>query len=76
MEDFKESARDLRIIFTKAWSAQVDGVRLFERMNQLSRSIALRYREGRIVLCIPKRKKQLELSIAALGESLQMGHPV
>ena len=76
VEDFKESARDLRIIFTKAWSAQVDGVRLFERMNQLSRSIALRYREGRIVLCIPKGKKQLELSIAALGESLQMGHPV
>ena len=27
VEDFKESARDLRIIFTKAWSAQVDGVR-------------------------------------------------
>ena len=76
VEDFKESARDLRIIFTKAWSAQVDGVRLFERMNQLSRSIALCYREGRIVLCIPKGKKQLELSIAALGESLQMGHPV
>ena len=76
VEDFKESARDLRIIFTKAWSAQVDGVRLFERMNQLSRSIALRYREGRIVLCIPKGKKQLELSIAALGESLQMGDPV
>ncbi len=72
VEDFKETARDLRIIFTKEWSSQVDGVRLFERMNQLSRSIALRYREGRIILSIPKGKKQLELSIAALTESLQM----
>lgn len=76
VEDFKETSRDLRIIFTKEWSAQVDGVHLFERMNQISRSIALRYREGRIILSIPKSKKQLELSIAALSESLQISQNV
>ncbi len=72
VENFQENARDLRITFTKGWSSQIDGVRLFERMNQLSRSIALRYREGRIQLSIPKGKKQLELSIAALNESLRL----
>ena len=76
VEDFKETARDLKIIFTKEWSSQIDGVRLFERMNQLSRSIALRYRDGRIILSIPKGKKQLELSVAALTESLQIGQSV
>ena len=69
VDDIKDTQRDLRIIFTKAWSSQIDGVRLFEQMNKLSRSIALRYREGRVILSIPKSKKQLELSILALMAS-------
>ena len=75
VDDIKDTQRDLRIIFTKAWSSQIDGVRLFEQMNKLSRSIALRYREGRVILSIPKSKKQLELSILALMASKKISQP-
>lgn len=66
VEDVSETQRDLRIVFTREWSAQIDGVKLFEEMNRLSRSIQLRYREEKIILSIPRSKKQLALSIAVL----------
>ena len=70
-EEFKETPRELRIIFTKEWSDHVDGVKLFERMNQSSRLIRLNYKEGRVSLSIPKSRRQLEISIEALMESAQ-----
>ena len=63
VEDFKETPRELRIIFTKEWSDHVDGVKLFERMNQISRLIRLGYAEGKVSLIIPKSRRQLEISI-------------
>ena len=71
VEDFKETPRELRIIFTKEWSDHVDGVKLFERMNQISRLIRLGYAEGKVSLIIPKSRRQLEISIEALMESAQ-----
>ena len=71
VEEFKETPRELRIIFTKEWSDHVDGVKLFERMNQISRLIRLNYKEGRVSLSIPKSRRQLEISIEALMESAQ-----
>ena len=71
VEEFKETPRELRIIFTKEWSDHVDGVKLFERMNQISRLIRLNYKEGRVSLSIPKSRRQREISIEALMESAQ-----
>ena len=71
VEDFKETPRELRIIFTKEWSDHVDGVKLFERMNQISRLIRLGYAEGKVSLIIPKSRRQLDISIEALMESAQ-----
>ena len=45
------------------------GVKLFERMNQISRLIRLGYAEGKVSLIIPKSRRQLEISIEALMES-------
>ena len=67
----RRAPRELRIIFTKEWSDHVDGVKLFERMNQISRLIRLGYAEGKVSLIIPKSRRQLEISIEALMESAQ-----
>ena len=49
----------------------MDGVKLFERMNQISRLIRLGYAEGKVSLIIPKSRRQLEISIEALMKSAQ-----
>lgn len=66
VEDFKELPQQLRVEFTREWSDEVDGVKLFEMMTTLCRDALLRYANHRIVLLLPKQKNWLALVIEVL----------
>jgi transcription-repair coupling factor (superfamily II helicase) len=40
--------------FTKAWSDQIDGVKLFETVSKISPQLQLKYTGGQIELHLPK----------------------
>ena len=48
VENFIESKQFVEVEFTKQWSSQADGVKLFERALTLSPDIRLRYEKEKI----------------------------
>ena len=63
---FQENERNILLEFDEAWSAQVDGVALFERMTTISRDIKIRYAEKRIKMNLTKTKEWLSVVIEIL----------
>ena len=52
----EELEKECRLILSPRFSQKVDGVRLFEKVMELSAGIRLRYTKNRITFLIPKRK--------------------
>lgn len=63
IDNFKDHAQDVEIIFTKEWSDQIDGVKLFEKTTTLSTDIKIRYQQQKISARIPKSKNYLTLLV-------------
>lgn len=59
MEEYKEIKGNAEVTFSQEFSASLDGVRLFELYSELSKDIALRYRNNRITASIPMGKNTL-----------------
>ncbi|MFV0480227.1 MAG: transcription-repair coupling factor [Anaerorhabdus sp.] len=55
--------KQYELIFSEEFSNQLDGIKLFEMINQLSKEITLKYQQGEIKLTVPKRKDALEMMI-------------
>ncbi len=55
-EALEELEKECRLILSPRFSQKVDGVRLFEKVMELSAGIRLRYTKNRITFLIPKRK--------------------
>ena len=72
VESFKETPKQIEIIFTSAWSNQIDGVKLFEMMTAISRDIMIRYADKKIIMRIPKVKDWLLIVIEILEQSANM----
>ncbi len=72
IEKFKEVKGALEITFTKEWSSEVDGVALFECFTSISRDIALKYMQGRIIATVPKINDRLFVAIEMLERSTRL----
>ena len=69
IDSFRDVKNMMEIVFTKDFSDHVDGVKLFEAFNRISKDIQLRYVQGKIIARIPKKGNELEYAIQILDES-------
>ena len=65
-EKFTESDKDYRLVLSAEYSQQVDGVRLFEALNNLSMDIRLRYNNSKITIVFLKKKNWLPVVTRAM----------
>lgn len=72
VENFTEGKQFVEVEFTKQWSSQVDGVKLFERALTLSPDIKLRYEKEKIYVRIPKSKNYLSLLVQFVEQAINM----
>jgi transcription-repair coupling factor (superfamily II helicase) len=54
VDSAKEHKHQMTLRFTKAWSDQIDGVKLFETVSAISPNVQLKYTLGQIELHLPK----------------------
>ncbi len=69
VDAFMQAKKGVSVIFSEAFSNQVDGVALFERATTLSVDIKISYKERKIQVFIPKSKHYLKLMIQFISES-------
>ena len=53
IESFKERAKSADVVFTEAYSQNVDGIKLFEIVSRVSTAIKIRYKQQKITLSVP-----------------------
>lgn len=68
IEGFDENDKMIKIKCTRHYSQYVDGTKLFEAMNNVSREIMLRFQAGTISVNLPKRARWLNTLIKMLEE--------
>lgn len=59
---FKEIKHQVQLVFAPEWSSKVDGVKMFEIISFLSKTVQLKYTAGSIVVFIPKEEDWLILA--------------
>ena len=64
----KKNNKENVIVLSEQYSNQVDGVKLFEIVSNISQDISLKYRQRKIYLSYPKRKNYLNLIIKTIQE--------
>lgn len=69
VETFKETPVNTTIELTKDYSDHMDGVRLFELLNAISKNISLSYKHQQIIIIVPTSKNQLDVLIKVLRGS-------
>lgn len=69
VEFFKDTPNAFLIKFQEAFSNVVDGIKLFEVYNKISKDITLSYANNHINVKIPKGKNSLDTVIRVLNES-------
>lgn len=67
VETYREHNLGLDITLTSAMSDTIDGLKLFELMNQINRSIKIKYANNKITLTIPKNAQMLNQAIHILN---------
>lgn len=69
VESFKENQKEVELVFTKEYSDQLDGVKLFEIITTISREIVVRYAQGTMKFKVPKRANWLAQVIEIIERS-------
>ncbi len=69
VEDFKEFPQQIKLVFTQAWSNQIDGVKLFEMMTTICREAQIRYAHQKITMTMPKNRNWLAVVIEILEQT-------
>ena len=72
VDSFRDVKNQMEIIFSKAFSDHIDGVKLFETFTTISKDIQLRYVQGRIIVRLPKKGNELALAIEVLDQSKKL----
>lgn len=67
IESFKEREKEVVLTYTNEFSDQVDGIKLFETINEIDPAIKLKYLKGTIRVIIPKQANWLDLTITVLN---------
>lgn len=74
-EPYVQSYREVRgqgeITFSPLFSQQVDGVRLFQIFNDISKDIRLRYANGTIIAALPKTKDMLSMTLEVIERAME-----
>lgn len=68
--DFKQTNKQMTIIFTKKWSDNVDGIKLFEIANEISKDLKISYKDSQIHVSIVKDNKCLEIMLQFISKVL------
>ncbi|MDF9825734.1 transcription-repair coupling factor (superfamily II helicase) [Breznakia sp. PF5-3] len=68
VESFKENEKDVRVIFTKAWSDEIDGVKLFEMATTISKDLKIKYTNQKISVSLKKIKDYLDIIIEFIAQ--------
>ena len=69
VESYKEDKSKATITFTKEYSHNIDGVKLFEYCNNLSKVINLTFNNQKIAVSVPLSKKNYEYLIEIVNNS-------
>ena len=56
IDSFRDVKNQMEIVFSKAFSDHIDGVKLFETFTTISKDIQLRYVQGKIIVRLPKKE--------------------
>ncbi len=72
IDSFRDVKNQMEIIFSKAFSDHIDGVKLFETFTTISKDIQLRYAQGKIIVRLPKKGNELALAIEVLDQSKKL----
>ena len=72
VNSFRDVKNQMEIVFSKAFSDHIDGVKLFETFTTISKDIQLRYVQGRIIVRLPKKGNELALAIEVLDQSKKL----
>ncbi|MFV0381579.1 MAG: transcription-repair coupling factor [Breznakia sp.] len=72
VETIKEVKKTLQVIFTKQWSMQTDGIKLFALATTLSKDLQIRYTNQQISATMPKTKDFLNVMSEFINVSLQL----
>lgn len=72
IEDFKEYPQEIRLVFSEAWSNQINGVKLFEMMTTVCKDAKIHYSMKKITMNIPKVADWLVLLIEILERTQHM----
>ena len=74
VQSFKEMKQEMEIEFTKEWSDQIDGVKLFEKATTLSTDIKIRYNNQKIYAKLPKGSNALLLLIEFISMTSKLAN--
>jgi transcription-repair coupling factor (superfamily II helicase) len=66
VDSYKDLDGKGELTFSTLYSQKVDGVKLFEILNGISKDLKLSFRNGRIRVEIPRMKNQLEVTLEIL----------
>ena len=66
VDQFREVRGQNEIIFTKAFSSQLDGVKLFELLTTVSKDLVVKYINEKIQIQLPKTNDSLMMAIEVL----------
>ena len=72
INSFRDVKNQMEIVFSKAFSDHIDGVKLFETFTTISKDIQLRYVQGKIIVRLPKKGNELALAIEVLDQSKKL----
>ena len=72
IDSFRDVKNQMEIVFSKAFSDHIDGVKLFETFTTISKDIQLRYVQGKIIVRLPKKGNELALAIEVLDQSKKL----
>lgn len=72
IDSFRDVKNQMEIVFSKAFSDHIDGVKLFETFTTISKDIQLRYVQGKIFVRLPKKGNELALAIEVLDQSKKL----
>ncbi|MBP3853571.1 MAG: transcription-repair coupling factor [Erysipelotrichaceae bacterium] len=73
IDSIRETGKKITVTLSEEWSAQCDGVLLFETMNELDRSIQMRLVKGRIEIFLLKNNTSYDLLKQILQQIEQHG---
>ena len=67
VDGYKEQGNYLEVTLTSNTTVTLDGLKLFEVMNEISRSIKIKYSSNKITIQIPKGNQMLNQAIHILS---------